>query len=108
MLNRVPGQSLLIDGAGNGAAHRRATRGEDYAFIYSPDGAPFTVRLGSISGSFIRATWFNSRSGQGTVLGTFENLGEHRFMPPQAGEARDWVLVLDDESKNFPVPGQRL
>lgn len=104
MLDRVPDQSLLAEGAGSGAAHQRAARGRDYAFIYTPDGAPLTVRLGRLAGSSIRATWFNPRSGQSAILGAFENRGERRFTPPEAG---DWVLVLDDQSKHNPLPGPR-
>lgn len=37
------------------AAHRRAMRGRDYAFIYSPGGAPFTIRLGVMAGRSIKA-----------------------------------------------------
>ena len=35
------------------------------------------------------------------------NTGEKEFIPPNPGEMLDWVLVLDDEAKNCPAPGQR-
>ncbi len=112
MLERMPDQSLLIGGAGEGAAHRRATRGRSYALIYSPDGAPFTVRLGVITGARLRASWFNPRTGETSFLETLENRGEHRFDPPgEAAIGNDWVLVLEDagESANVrprPVDGE--
>jgi hypothetical protein len=27
------------------------------------------------------------------------------FNPPDPGEMLDWVLVLDDASRNYPAPG---
>ncbi|MBE0542527.1 MAG: DUF4038 domain-containing protein [Verrucomicrobia bacterium] len=104
MLDRVPDQSLLVDGAGEGAAHRRAIRGRDHAFIYSPDGAPFTVRLGSLAGEKLRASWFNPRTSAVEAIGEFPNTGERAFTPPQPGELLDWVLVLDDAAKRYPAP----
>jgi len=101
MLERVPDQSLLADGPGEGAAHRRATRGRDYAFIYSPDGAPFRVRLGVLAGARLRAAWFNPRTDETTFLKFLENRGERAFDPPgDATVGNDWVLVLDDASRS--------
>jgi lysophospholipase L1-like esterase len=99
MLDRVPDQSLFVDGAGEGAAHRRATRGRGYALIYSPDGAPFTIRLGVVAGTRVLAAWFNPRSGETTSIGDIENRGERRFTPPESGEGRDWVLALTNQPK---------
>lgn len=101
MLERVPDQSLLPEGPGEGAAHRRATRGRDYAFIYSPDGAPFRVRLGVLAGARLRAAWFNPRTDETTFLEFLENRGERAFDPPgDATVGNDWVLVLDDASRS--------
>jgi len=101
MLERVPDQSLLVGGAGEGPAHRRATRGRNYAMIYSPDGAPFTVRLGVITGARLRASWFNPRTGETTFLEVLENRGERAFDPPGApAVGNDWVLVLEDAGES--------
>jgi len=101
ILERVPDQSLLPDGPGEGAAHRRATRGRDYAFIYSPDGAPFRVRLEVLAGARLRAAWFNPRTGETTFLEFLEKRGDRTFDPPgDPSVANDWVLVLDDASRN--------
>lgn len=96
MLERVPDQSLLVGGPGEGAAHRRASRGRDYAMIYSPDGAPFTVRLGVVAAPTLRATWFNPRTGESTFLEALENGGERTFDPPgDPAVGNDWVLLLE-------------
>ncbi len=32
--------------------------------------------------------------------------GTREFNPPDPGEGLDWVLVLDDASKDYPPPGK--
>ena len=68
-------------------------------------GRPFSVRMGTIAGGTVKAWWFDPRTGASTVIGTFPNGGEREFTPPSKGEMLDWVLVLDDASKNYPEPG---
>ena len=81
--------------------------GTDYAFVYLPTGAPVTLRMGRVTGAEVEAWWFNPRTGSATRIGSFTNEGERAFTPPDRGEMLDWVLVLDDESKNYPPPGTR-
>ncbi|MBN2139006.1 MAG: glycoside hydrolase family 140 protein [Sedimentisphaerales bacterium] len=107
-LSRVPDQSLVAGDPGRGAEHIQATRGSGYAFIYLPYGQDVEVTLGRISGSKVRAWWFDPRSGQAESIGTFENAGSRRFDPP--GDKRrgnDWVLVLDDADKQVAKPGTK-
>ncbi len=101
---RVPDQSLIAN-ALEGADRISATRGEDYAFVYSAQGRPFTVNMGRISGGKVKAWWYNPRTGTSQEAGSFDNTGTHDFAPPSQGFGSDWVLVLDDESKNFRAPG---
>lgn len=100
-LSRVPGQSLLIEER-DGNQHLQATRGDGYAMIYSPDGSPFGVQLGKIGGSVVRAGWYNPRTGEYIPEGSHENRGAGTFNPPEEGT--DWVLILDDADKSFPLP----
>ena len=67
--------------------------------------ASFRVRMEKIGGPKVKAWWFNPRDGSASVIGEFENAGEREFIPPDPGEALDWVLVLDDAAKGFPPPG---
>jgi hypothetical protein len=78
-----------------------------YAMVYAPVGRSFRVRMDAITGAKVRAWWYNPRNGQSTEIGTFENKGERDFTPPDPGEMADWVLVLDDATKNYPAPGTR-
>jgi hypothetical protein len=61
--------------------------------------------MDKIKGPKVKAWWFNPRNGEATAIGEFDNKGERRFVPPNLGENLDWVLVLDDASKNYPPPG---
>lgn len=106
-LSRVPDQSLIAD-ALNGADRIAATRGDGYALIYSAQGRKFTVNLGKISGNRLKASWYNPRTGAFTAIDTFDNTGTREFQCPAEGFGSDWVLVLDDAAKNFPVPGALL
>jgi hypothetical protein len=103
-LSRVPDQSIVTD-ALEGADHISATRGEGYLFVYSAQGRKFTVNLGKISGDRVKGFWYNPRNGSSTEIGTIDNKGTQEFVPPSEGFGSDWVLVLDDASKKFPLPG---
>jgi hypothetical protein len=102
----VPDQSLIAD-ALNGADKIVATRGEDYAFIYSAQGRKFTVNMGKISGQQVKAWWYNPRTGYAKEIETVANTGTKEFTCPSEGFGSDWVLVLDDASKNFGTPGKK-
>jgi uncharacterized protein DUF4038/collagenase-like protein with putative collagen-binding domain len=114
-LTRVPDDSLIVpekvQTAIPGAGTRRfcATRdsGGSYAMAYAPVGRPFKIRMDKISGNKARTWWFDPRNGTAKMIGTFPCSGEREFMPPNKGELLDWVLVLDDASKNYPAPGSR-
>jgi hypothetical protein len=105
LLSRVPDQSLVVDSL-KGSDYIAATRGDGYAFIYSGQGRAFTVNLGKISGERAVAWWFNPRNGAAEKIGLIDNKGTREFTPhPHSGFGTDYVLVLDDASKNFPAPG---
>ena len=114
VLTRIPDDSVIVPHrvptAVPGAGRYRfvATRDTDgtYAMVYAPVGRAFRVRMDAIKGRDVKAWWFNPRDGQATALGTFGNQGERGFLPPDKGEATDWVLVLDDAARGYPPPGQ--
>lgn len=108
VLARIPDPSLLASDPGRDTDHIQATRADDgtYAFVYSASGRPFTVDLEKLSGRRLRAFWFDPRDGSSNTIGTFARSGRREFRPPSQGKGHDWVLVLDDEAKGFPAPGQ--
>ena len=109
IVGRVPAQSLLVDtpSAKDGIV---ATRGNGYAMVYSSHGENFTVNMAQISGSSIRSSWYNPKNGENTIIGEFPNTGTKEFNPPgeptdDIRDGNDWVLILDDISRGFPVSG---
>jgi hypothetical protein len=106
VIKRVPDPSLIDGDAGSGADHVRATRGEDYAFVYIPTGKPVTVQMGKVSGTKVKAWWFDPRRGVSFPAGDWANEGTQVCTPPSNGRGNDWVLVMDDVSKKYPPPGK--
>jgi hypothetical protein len=109
-LVRIPDQGVLASAAGSGTSRVQATRGSDggYAFVYSAAGQAFTVNMDRISGGTVRASWYDPRVATSQVIGTYPNTGTRTFTPPSSGAGNDWVLVLDDASRNFALPGDVL
>jgi Protein of unknown function (DUF4038)/Putative collagen-binding domain of a collagenase len=99
MLERVPDQTMIAD---NGVRYDRvlASRGRGYAFAYTYSGRPFTLKLGAIAGSRVKAQWYSPRDGKFTPAGSFANRGVQRFDPPgETAAGNDWVLVLDGAAR---------
>ena len=61
--------------------------------------------MGKITGARAKAWWYNPRTGTSAAIGTFENHGVWEFTCPSEGFGSDWVLLLDDASKDYPPPG---
>jgi len=101
--NRVP---TSIPGAGRYRFVATRDSAGTYAMVYAPIGRRFQVHLDRITGSSVKAWWFNPRDGSAREIGAFANQGTHEFIPPDDGEMLDWVLVLDDAAKNYPPPGR--
>ena len=94
--DRVPDQSLVA--GKNGEKYERviATRGEEYALLYTYTGKNFSVQLGKTDGDDVKASWFDPRTGKVTAIGEFENKGIKEFNPPgEPANGNDWVLVLE-------------
>lgn len=104
MLDRVPDQSLIVENNLGPAERIQATRGRDYAFIYTAAGIPITVNLGKITGARLNAYWFDPRKGEVKPLDPVENKGTRTFTPPTRGYGQDWVLVLDDVGGGYGEP----
>ncbi|WP_114782519.1 glycoside hydrolase family 140 protein [Botryobacter ruber] len=93
---RVPDQSLIAGEQGEKYDRLMATRGKDYAFIYTYTGRDMKINMGKIEGENVKASWYNPRNGTYTEIGTFPNKGVQEFNPPGEKEnGNDWVLVLD-------------
>ena len=88
----------IVKGNDSGACMARiaAGRGEEYAFIYSPLGLPFTADLSGFEGKGALASWFNPRDGKTESFAAVP-LTEVQFVPPSScrGKGNDWVLIID-------------
>lgn len=105
---RVPAPELLASAPGQGIDLTLALIGVDRSFglIHSGGGQPFTVDLTKLTGTTIRATWFDPRTGETIGAGEYARKGLQTFTPPVEGEPEDWVLILDDAAHAYPAPGR--
>lgn len=123
-LTRIPDQSLLLPSSpvepaqGFNADHMQVTRNatpgkNDATFImaYMPYAGGIKRNTRVIAARRLKAWWYDPRQGMAFPLGTFDNKGEFspewnmRIREQQTGP--DWVLVIDDATKNYPPPGQK-
>ena len=73
-----------------------ATRGNDYALLYTYNGREIQVKMGVIDGAKVMASWFNPKTGTLEVIGKFKNKKVLSFNPPgEVMDGNDWVLVLE-------------
>lgn len=109
-LQRVPDQSLIASGQGSSnATYITAFRDADssYAMVYLPIGKKIAINTTLIKAKRIKAWWFNPRTGKAEKSFSFKAGTTHWFTPPTSGIQKDWVLVLDDEAKQYKKPGSK-
>jgi hypothetical protein len=101
---RIPDQNLIRSENAGGMTYVAATRAQDssYAMIYFPCAQTVELDLSPLAPR-LRAWWFDPRSGEAQLLGEYSN-GVHSFSSFYSGP--DWVLVLDDVSRDFGAPGR--
>jgi len=106
--DRVNDQAAVAGDEGEKYDRILVTKGKDFLMAYTYTGREFKLELSRISGNEVAASWFEPRTGEVTKIGTFKNEGSKTFDPPgEKSNGNDWVLVLDDTSKNFNAPGSR-
>jgi hypothetical protein len=94
--DRIPAQELIADKQREKYDYLAATKGKDYAFIYTYNGREMKINLGKMLLPALKASWFNPRSGKIGVIGTFKTSGIQSFDPPgEEIKGNDWVLILD-------------
>ncbi len=93
----------LVNGA-NTEKHIQAARGDGFLIVYLPAHENVDIAMGKISGKKVSAWWFDPRTGDSVNIGKLKNNKSYTFRTPN--EEKDWVLVIDDASRNYPPPGQ--
>ncbi len=101
LLDRVPDQKLIVENNLAPSEHIQATRGNDYAFVYTSEGKPFTVNLGKITGDSLQTYWYDPRTGKSKEAIIISNKRSMKFIPPSSGYGQDWILVMDDHAKRY-------
>lgn len=101
LLERVPDQSIIVENNLASSERIQATRGQDYIFVYTSEGKPFTIHLGKISGTRLNTYWYDPRTGKSKDVVVIANTGTKKFTPPSSGYGQDWVLVIDDAAKKY-------
>ena len=72
--------------------------------VYFPDAVrSATIDLGKVSGSEVRAWFYDPHTGLAQEAGLFSDKNPREFVTPL--EWHDWVLVLDDATAGFAAPG---
>ena len=101
--NRWRDESLVIEGMGSGKERMGASRGDDFAFIYFPASMTRTIQLDKISGRRVKCYWYNTRTGENKLIGTYRNSGTRTFTTT---DNLDWLLVIDNAAAGYAPPGK--
>ena len=107
---RIPDQSLILSDKGTDYRDLvMATRdsASSYVMIYLPQNKSVTVDVAKISGNQKRAWWYDPRTGNVLNENVSPLKGAVTFTPPTLSGQRatmDWVLVIDDATKNYKYP----
>ena len=96
-LKLAPDNSIIAEGQGEGADHVQAARDLDGRFLYAyvPTGKALSVRTEVLSGTRIKAEWFDPRTGERADIGSWPASDTRAFEPPTSGRGSDWVLVVE-------------
>lgn len=93
---RVPDQSLIAGKQGKRYNYLLATRGNNYAFIYTYTGRNIAVNTSKLSGAKVKVSWYNPRNGSFSKAVITNKKPVMNFNPPgEPANGNDWVLVLD-------------
>jgi hypothetical protein len=124
-LTRIPDQQvLLLSGSSlvetetKSNQHVQATRDgtvgnkdATYIMLYLPVGKGVRVNTSFINSKRLKVWWYDPRQGTALPVGETENKGEYEpswnTLPWHTSAGPDWVLVIDDATKNYLPPGQK-
>lgn len=76
---------------------------KSFAMIYLPQNNPVKIDLSKVTGKAKNVWWFDVLTGKSIPSKQIKGSGIKSFTPPKTG--KDWVLVIDNSSKNFKAPG---
>lgn len=77
----------------HGMGRVTAARGRGYLYAYSPMGLAFSLEYTFPEANWVRASWFDPRTGEEAPFTIVPPCGRMTYVPPVSGT--DWVLILD-------------
>lgn len=97
-LDRIPDQTLILEGQGEKGEYICATRDSavHYIMVYLPAGKKITINTQLIKSKQMQVWWFNPKNAETKALGLIDNTGKNEFTPPTLGFGNDWVLVINN------------
>ncbi len=99
-LSQRPDQSFIVTEPATPSETSLALRGDEYALVYTPTGAPIQLDMDRLGLDQVRASWFDPRTGTIHEIGSCVGHGRQTFTPPHRGTpAADWVLILRQSSQ---------
>lgn len=105
--SRIADQSMIKSDVGStyiDLVYATRDTNRSYAMIYLPQNKSVKIDLSKISGTSKNIWWYDVRNGKAIASKSVKGNSTTSFAPPKQG--KDWVLVVDDASKNFGVPGK--
>jgi hypothetical protein len=105
MADRVPDNTMIVNGQGEKAEHMEAFHSSDYSYamVYLPVGKTVAINTSGFKNK-IAVWWFNPKDASVQKVGILENKQTLELTSPTTGAGNDWVLIIDDETKKFRIP----
>jgi hypothetical protein len=73
--------------------------------VYLPIGKTITVNTSYMTFKEVTAWWYNPKESGVRKIGKLKREDQMNFTSPTTGIENDWVLVIDDATKNYKEPG---
>lgn len=77
----------------------------DFLVAFLPVGGTLNVATGKLKAEKLRGWWFNPRQNTSQLIGTFSKKENTEFTSLAQGRNNDWVLVVEDATKEYPRIG---
>jgi hypothetical protein len=106
-LSRIPDQSMVVGTQEENSDYVSATRDSrgSYALFYFPTGKTSTLDLSKLNGNEFYSWWYDTRTGNAFKGPKINGDSFLIIEPPTSGKSHDWVLVVDEISQKYGVPG---
>ncbi len=99
----IPDLSVVYGPVQDGREHIQSAIADDGSFllVYLSVGQTAEVNMKKLDSKII-AWWYDTRNGEASQIGEFDNSGFQEFRPPSSGDGMDWLLVLDKKAAGLP------